>query len=106
MFEKLKSLEDDSSSKRDDRLDFIRGVVMFFLVVVHIDFFSYYNFIFETSNLFLLKYFNKTNSIYLDLFVVFLIIILFNSVDIVIEKFILFSSSFFFGLIINFIFIY
>lgn len=45
MFEKLKSLEYNSTSKRDDRLDFIRGVVMFFLVVVHIDFFSYYNFI-------------------------------------------------------------
>ncbi len=45
MLEKLKSLEYNSTLKRDDRLDFIRGVVMFFLVVVHIDFFSYYNLI-------------------------------------------------------------
>lgn len=35
----------DNNSNRDERIDFIRGVVMIFLIVVHIDYFSVYNLI-------------------------------------------------------------
>jgi hypothetical protein len=32
-----------ASSDRDLRIDFLRGVVMFILIIVHVEFFSLYN---------------------------------------------------------------
>lgn len=40
-----KQIEKISSDSRDLRIDFIRGVVMFILIIVHVEFFSLYNFV-------------------------------------------------------------